>query len=196
MSRNAAACGEVTIPIRCGRVGYRLLAFCVEQTFRLKLRLELFESDLQRAGAFGLKIFRSDLQVPALFVDGDASTSDHLHAVLGTKTQQPRLRAKHHRTDLRIPVFQGEVQMAGPGRAEVGDFSFDPNVSIFALDVGADRRDQVAHAPYPAFGGTEAESKLIGGTHGNRSLQERGTAAVPAALRRRDTLDVAECRTR
>ncbi len=56
MSRNAAACGEVTIPIRCGKVGIGFLRLAVEQPFRLQLGLELLKCNLQRARALGLKV--------------------------------------------------------------------------------------------------------------------------------------------
>ena len=52
--------------------------------------------------------------------------------------------------------------MAGIGGAEIGNFAFDPSVRIFALDMGADGGDQVAHFPDAALGWAETEAHLIG----------------------------------
>src|SRR6185369_11129181 len=60
--------------------------------------------------------------------------------------------------------------MPGAGRAEVGNLSLNPDVAVFALHMRANRRDQVAHAPHPAVDRAEAETELVGGTHGNRSV--------------------------
>ncbi len=88
MSRNAAACGEVTIPIRRGKVGIGFLARGVKQALGFELRLELLEGDLQRARALGLEILGRNLQLAAIFIDRDSPAQHHLHAVLGTKAQQ------------------------------------------------------------------------------------------------------------
>ena len=133
------------------------LALGGEEAFGFELGFELFEGQLQRSGAFGLDVFRRDLQFAAIFVDGDAPANDDLQAVGGTKTKQARGGAEHHDANLSVAVFEGEVEMSGLGGAEIRNFAFDPGIGIFAFDVGADGGDQVANLPYAAVGGAEVE---------------------------------------
>ena len=63
MSRSAAACAEVTMPMRDGSVGIGFLALGGEQAFGFELGFELLERQLQRAGAFGFDVFGRNLQV-------------------------------------------------------------------------------------------------------------------------------------
>src|SRR5262252_145930 len=51
--------------------------------------------------------------------------------------------------------------MSGFWRAEVGNFTFDPGVGIFALNVRANGRNKIAHLPDAPLGRTEGESQLI-----------------------------------
>src|SRR5215467_7851473 len=51
--------------------------------------------------------------------------------------------------------------MSGFWRTEVGDFTFDPGVGIFALDVRANSRNEIAHLPDAPLGRSEGESQLI-----------------------------------
>ncbi len=83
-------------------------------------------------------------------------------AVCGTEAQQAGGGAEHHDADLRVAVFEGEVEMSGLGGTEVGDLAFDPGVGVFALDVGADGGDQVADFPYAAVGRAKVEAHLVG----------------------------------
>ena len=158
------------MPIRRGKVGIGFLAAGIKQPFRLELGLELLECDLQRARALGLKVLGRNLQFAAIFVDGDSPAQHDLHAILGTKPQQPRLRTEHHGTNLRVLVFQSEVQMSRVVRAKIRDLPFHPGIAVLALNMRADRRHQIAHRPYAAIGRFETESQLIGGGHCSWSL--------------------------
>ena len=162
MSRSAAACADVTRPMREGSVGIGFLALGGEQAFGFEFGFELLEGELQRAGAFGLDVFGGNLEFAAIFVDGDAAADNHLQAVGGAEAQQARGGAEHHDANLCVAIFQREVEMAGIGRAEVGDLAFHPRVGIFALDMRANGRDQFADFPDPALGRAEAEAHLVG----------------------------------
>ena len=119
MSRSAAAWVEVTTPIRAGSGGIGFFLSGGEQAFGFELGLELLEGQLQGSGAFGLDVFGGDLELAAVFVDGDSSADDDLQTVGGAKTQQARGGAEHDHVDLRVAVFQREVKMAGIGGAEI-----------------------------------------------------------------------------
>ena len=90
----------------------RLLALRLKQPFRLQLRLELLERNLQRSRALRLEILRRNLQLAAVFIDRDPPPHHHLHPVCRAKPQQPRLGTEHHDADLRILVFQREIKMS------------------------------------------------------------------------------------
>ena len=55
--------------------------------------------------------------------------------------------------------------MAGFCRAKVGDFAFDPDVSVLALESGADGADDVAHLPDTPLRRVKREPKLIAEGH-------------------------------
>jgi hypothetical protein len=48
---------------------------------------------------------------------------------------------------------------------EVRNLTLHPGIAVLALNVRADRSDQVAHLPDAAVGRLEAEPKLVGGSH-------------------------------
>ena len=148
-----------------GQRGNRFLAGSVEQAFGFQLGLELFKRNLERARALRFQVFRRNLQFATVLVDGHPAANHHLHAIFRTKPQQARLRAEHHDADLRTLVFQREVEMAGIMGAEIGDLAFHPGVGELALNVGADRCDQLAYCPYAAAWGFETEVELVGGGH-------------------------------
>ncbi len=83
-----------------GKSGDGLLASLVEEPLGCQLGLQLLEGNLQRAGALGLQMLGLKLQVAALVVDGHPAARDDLQTVLGTETQQPRLSAPHHHSQL------------------------------------------------------------------------------------------------
>ena len=68
----------------------RLFAFGGEQAFGFELGFELLEGQLQRSRTFGLDVFGGDLQLAAVFVDGDPAADHDLQAVGGTKPEQAR----------------------------------------------------------------------------------------------------------
>ena len=153
------------MPIRRGSDRNRLLARRIKQPFRLQFGLELLERDQQRARALGLKILGGNLQLAAIFINGDPPAQHHLHAIFGTKAQEPRLRPEHHHAYLRILVFQSEIKMPGIVRAEIRNLAFHPGIAIFPFNMRADRRHQIAHRPYAAIHRLETESELVGRRH-------------------------------
>ncbi len=57
------------------------------------------------------------------------------------------MAAKENDGKLGVGVFQREIDVAGGRRAEVGDFSFDPDVAVVLFHQFADPGDQIAHGP-------------------------------------------------
>ena len=149
-----------------GECRKRALTFGVEQAFLLKPALDLLECKLQRSCAHGLKVLGDKLDLAALLVNGDASTHQNLQAVFGAEAQQRRLAAEENGGDLAGVVLQGEINVAGRGGAEVGDFTLDPYVRELALHFGAEFGDQLAYLPDAALEGLHSlkcEPKLLTG---------------------------------
>jgi len=83
----------------------------------------------------------------ALFVDADAAADHYLEAVLGTEAKEQGLAPEEDDRELRLGVFEGEVEMARGRRAEVGDFALDPDVDVLAFNEFTDPADQFADRP-------------------------------------------------
>src|SRR5215831_9099379 len=89
-----------------------------------------------------------------------------MHSVLRAKAQQPRLGAEHDGLDLRILVFQREIEMTGRVvGTKVGDLPFDPDIGIFAFKMGANGFHKVADHPHAAIRSLEGEPELIDKSH-------------------------------
>ncbi len=162
---SAGGRGDDADAVRKGR--QRLLASRIEEAARFQPLLELFKGDLQRAGTDGLEEFGNELHLAALFVDGNFAAEQDVEAVGGFETQERGLLAKEHGGQLRFAILECEVDVAGGGGAEVGDFAFDPEVAVLALDVEAYFADQLADVPDAARGrrrgGLKGETELAFG---------------------------------
>ena len=130
-----------------GKGGEWLLAVGMEEATRFETLLELFESDLERAGADRLEKFGDELHLAALFVDRNFAAEEDMKAVGELEAEERGLLTEEDRGELGIAIFKREVDVAGGRRAEVGDFAFDPEVAVFALDVEAHVADEVADFP-------------------------------------------------
>jgi len=133
--------------------GERLFANGIEEAARFEALFELFEGDLQGAGADGLEEFGNELHLTALFVDGNFAAKQDVQAVGGTEAQERCLFAEEDDGKLCVAVFEREVDVAGGRGSKVGDFAFDPEVAVFALDVEAHFADEVADFPDAARDG-------------------------------------------
>jgi hypothetical protein len=132
--------------------GERLFLGGIEEATCLKALLELFEGDLEGTGTDGLKELGNELHLAALLVDGDLSAEQNVEAVGGLEAQEQRLFAEEDDGELGVAILEREVNMARGRGTEVGDFAFDPEVAILALNVDANLADEVANSPDAARG--------------------------------------------
>ena len=65
-----------------GKGGQRALAGGVEEAFGVEALLELFEGELERAGADGFHGFGDELHLAALLVDADAAADEDVRGRL------------------------------------------------------------------------------------------------------------------
>jgi len=131
--------------------GERLFLGGVEEATCFEALLELFEGDLQRTGADGFEEFRDELHLATLLVDGNFSAEENVDAVGGLEAQQRGLLAEEDYGELSVAILEREVDVARGRGAEVGDFTFDPEVAILALNVDANFADEVADFPNAAY---------------------------------------------
>ena len=120
------------------KCGQRALAQGVEEAFGLEALLELLKGELERAGADRLQGFGDKLHLAALVVNADAAAGKDVLTVFKAEAEQRSLAAKEDGGKLGVGIFQGEVNMAGGRRAQVGNLALDPNVGVLGFDDLAD----------------------------------------------------------
>jgi hypothetical protein len=109
------------------------LARGVEEAFGEQAGFELFEGELECARAQRFEGFGDELELAALFIDGDAAAGEDCEAVLRAKAEELRAIAKEDHGQLRVAVLEGEIEMAGRGGAAVGYFTFDEDIGMVML---------------------------------------------------------------
>src|SRR5579863_4675822 len=114
--------------------GQRTLAAGVEEAFGFEFLFELFEGELQRTGSDRLHGLGNQLHLAALLVDADTAADQDVEAVFRAEAKQHGLTAEEDNRELRLGVFEREIEMAGGSGAEVGDFALDPDIGVLALD--------------------------------------------------------------
>src|SRR5213080_456438 len=119
MSRSAAPDGEVITPMRCGNRG--------------RLRFQALELALERADARLLQVLDDELVLAPRLVDADAAANQHLRAGTGREADERVLRPEHRAAQLRVPVLEGEVPVAGGRLREVRQFPLNPQHTEPAL---------------------------------------------------------------
>ena len=123
--RGAGWRGDQRQPADEGRK--RTLAPGVQQALGGELALELFKSPLQRAFAGFLHMADDQLVVAARLVQPDPALHAHQLAIGRVEGQGSAAGAEHGAAHLGAGVLEREVQVAGRGFGQVGDFSFQPH---------------------------------------------------------------------
>ncbi len=93
----------------------------------VEFALEFFKGSLQGAVPGFLHAFRDQLVVAARLVQADPAANQYLHAFLRLEAQQLVAVAEHGAPDLGTAVLESEIQVAGRGAGEVGEFSLEPD---------------------------------------------------------------------
>ena len=88
--------------------------------------------------------FGDELELAAGFVDGERAGDADGVAVFGAEAEEGGLAAEEDDGELGFGVLEGEVAVAAGGGTPVGDFAFDGDVAVGALDEVADVADEVA----------------------------------------------------
>ncbi len=95
-----------------GSTGSGFFLSLVEEAFVGETLLQLLESDLQRAGAYGLDVADVNLIFATRFIHAERATHGDVQSVFRAKFQPANLVAKTHAANLRLRVFQREIQVA------------------------------------------------------------------------------------
>ena len=125
-----------------GERGQRTFAVGVEEAFGEEAGFELFEGELERAGAARLHGFGDELKLAAALVDGDAAAHQHGEAIGRTKAEERGLTTEEDNGKLGFAVLEGEVDVAGGCGAAVRDLSLDPEIGVGGLDLLANVGDE------------------------------------------------------
>ena len=135
------------MPDRARKHGQRLLALGVEEALGLEPFFQLLECKLQRTRADRLHGFCDELHLAALLIDADAAAHQHVQAIFRPEAEKHCLAPEKYDGQLRLGVFQREVNMAGRGGTVIRNLALHPNVAIFLLDQFAHLRHKFAHRP-------------------------------------------------
>ena len=120
--------------------------------FREEVGFELFEGELDGAGAARLHGLGDELELAARLVDGDAAPDENGEAITGAEAEELGLAAEEDDGELCVGVLEGEVDVAGGCRAAVGDLAFDPEVGVGRLNLAADAGDEGGDGPDATLG--------------------------------------------
>ncbi len=96
------------------------------------------------------------------FVDGEGARDADGVAVRGAEAEELGLAAEEDDGELGFRVLEGEVAVATGGRSPIGDFAFDDDVAVSALDEIADMADELADAEYFLRGSFAGDSFRCG----------------------------------
>ena len=98
----------------------------IEKPLRSQASLELFKRHLLRAAPLRFDILKNDLILPARFIYGDSTPRNDMQPILQTEPQSKCGRPENDGSHLAGIVFERTVEMPGPGRAKIGNFSLEP----------------------------------------------------------------------
>src|SRR6202163_550722 len=105
-----------------------------KQTFRCQLRFQALELAPQRADTRLLQVLDDELVLPARLVHADAAADQHLRAGAGREADERVLHPEHGAAQLRVPVLEGEVPVAGRWLREVRQLPLHPQHTEPALE--------------------------------------------------------------
>jgi len=114
--------------------GKRLLVRGVEQPFFVEARLQFLDGRLEGTYAERLEDGGNELITASWLIDGQLPERENVHSLLdldGSERRSPA--AKANGTDLGVLVLEGEVQMAGGGSLDLGDFASQPDIGELRL---------------------------------------------------------------
>lgn len=112
----------------------RLFVVGVEKTLGGQFMFELLEGQLKVADAAWFQVFKNDLIGPSGFVYGQAAHTENGKADLEIELQAMGQASEDHRIQLRLAVFEREIDVTRGRRAEIGDFAADPDERHFPFE--------------------------------------------------------------
>ena len=121
-----------------GKARQAAFEMLVEKSFIGESAFELLKGLLQGAGAVKVDGVDNQLVVASRFIDGDPAAADHMGPVLGNLRQITLLHFEQHRLDLGAGILEGEIEMAGIGFVQIGDFAGDADKGKSPLKQAAD----------------------------------------------------------
>jgi hypothetical protein len=135
------------------REGWQEAFACgIEEAFGEEACLELFEGQLDPSRSARLHGVSDELELAARFVDRYAAPDKDCEAVVGAKPKKLGLATEEDDGELGVGILEGEVDVAGRGRAAVGDLAFNPQVGVSGLDLAADAGDEGGDGPDATLG--------------------------------------------
>src|SRR5580658_7395693 len=117
-----------------------------------------------------------------------------MQPILRPELQQARLIAKTDAANLRSRILQGEIQMAGLGRAVIRYFALDPNIRKRAFDQVSHALVQLADFPNAPLWREIEEGGLAHGSSGGNDSRSRQSASARGSPEGRSRPESKSCR--
>ena len=116
----------------------RLFTRGIEQTFLVKLRLELFVTAHQFADAGVFQVIDDQLVLAARLVQRHLGAQQYLLPVYRLKSDAAVTPAKHRRAALCPVILQGKIPVTGGGACKVRNLALDPQRTEPTTEQGFD----------------------------------------------------------
>ncbi len=133
MSRTAAPCGEVTMPMRRGKRGRSRLRSASKRPSAASFFLSCSKASCSAPGALRFEQFHQQLILAAGLVNIDAPARQHRQAVLRLEFPESVRGAEGDALYLGVALLQGEVVVAAGGELQAGDFARNPEIGEFGV---------------------------------------------------------------
>ena len=117
--------------------GQGLFARRVKKPLGFEFLLHFLELAAQQTLAGILQAIHDHLKITAWLIQADPAPGQDLHSIFGPDAQTAGCGTKQRAADLRLVIFQGEVQMARCGTGQVRYLSFQQDSREAHFDVQA-----------------------------------------------------------
>ena len=90
------------IPIRCGKGGIGFLRAASNSPSAWRRAFSCSNASCSAPDTLRLHELRGNLQLAAIFINGDPAAHRNVQPILRAKAQQPRRRPEHHHANLSV----------------------------------------------------------------------------------------------
>ena len=121
----------------------------VKQPLKGKFFLQLFQGDLECADSLGFHVIQNHLVLSPWLIDRQTPAHDDLKSLAQGESQALRSGFEQHSSELALLILEGEIEMAGGRRTQVGNFTLHPDIRKPFLKSVPDQEGQLGYRENP-----------------------------------------------